>query len=40
VPGIELEQMVYLDRGGWFIILLREEIRTHDLWAGTLHGAG
>jgi hypothetical protein len=40
VPGIELEQMVHFDRGGWFVVLLWEEIRTHDLCAGTLHGAG
>jgi hypothetical protein len=32
VPGIELEQVVHLDRGGWFLVLLREEIRTHGLW--------
>jgi hypothetical protein len=30
VPRIELEQMVNLDRGDWFVVLLREKIRTHD----------
>jgi hypothetical protein len=29
VPRIELEQMVNLGRGDWFVVLLREEIRTY-----------
>jgi hypothetical protein len=35
VPGIELEQMVHLDRGGWFVVLLGEE---HTI-CGLEHGA-
>ena len=34
VLRIELEQMVNLDRGDWLVVLLREEIRTHDPCVG------